>query len=482
MTAVVDVVAQPLHTLVTALRARGRARPVESRFRGAFEEAPIGMAIVSIDGRISDANGALRRICGRGPDELTRLSLRELVVAEDAGQLEAAIEALRADVAARLSLDLRIRRVDGVAIDVIAHGAVLSDPDGSPVEMLWHVDDLSERKLYEQRLQFMADHDPLTGLPNRRRFEDELNHHVAHVARYGPDGALIVLDIDHFKQINDTMGNNAGDELIVAVADVLRSRLRESDVLARLGGDEFAVLLPRADAAQAERVAAALVEAVRASSARVDGRVKHLSISVGVSLFDAEPDRLTGDGLLAAADLAMYDAKEAGRDRYAVYSRSTVAVSRTEERLVWANRIEAALERERLTLVAQPIVDLRSGRISQYELLVRMLDESDQLIEPSRFLSSAERYGLISRIDRWVIRRAVGLLRHHPDLLFSVNISGRSLGDDALLEEIDRCLAGGGVDPGNLIFEVTETAAVANLAQAQRFARHLRELGCRLDD
>ena len=311
---------------VTDFRQAERAmRAAQERFRRAFEDAPIGIALVSPDERITEVNHALCSISGRRADEFEHLSLRELVNDDDRDQLDIALGALERASASRSPWILRMRRPDGSSVDVVAHSTVLSEPGNPRVEILWHFHDMTERKLYEQQLQFMADHDPLTGLPNRRKFEEELDQHVAHVARYGPEGALIVLDIDNFKQINDTMGHNAGDELIVSIAEVLSARLRESDTLARLGGDEFAVLLPRADAAQAESVALALVEAVRTSSARVDGSSKHLSISVGVSLFDGDPERLTADGLLVEADLAMYDAKEAGRDAYAFYSRKDLA-------------------------------------------------------------------------------------------------------------------------------------------------------------
>jgi diguanylate cyclase (GGDEF)-like protein len=295
---------------------------------------------------------------------------------------------------------------------------------------------------------------------------------------------LLVLDVDDFKQLNDTLGHNAGDELIISIAGVLRDRLRDSDVLARLGGDEFAVLLPKADKAEPARVAGALIRGVRTNAALLDGERKRVTISVGVGMFDDDAESRSAETTLVEADLAMYDAKEAGRNRYAFYATAEHRVSRTAARLAWANRIERALEDDRFVLVAQQIEDMRSGTISQYELLIRMLDDHDDHVPPATFLYIAERYGLIGHLDEWVVMRAIELIEQRPDLHLEMNISGRSLGDHDLLTAIDKRLRSARIDPAHLILEVTETAAVANITQAQLFAQHLRDHGCRfaLDD
>jgi diguanylate cyclase (GGDEF)-like protein/PAS domain S-box-containing protein len=482
------VVSASVRDITARKRAESALRLAEERFRRAFGEAPIGMALISPDGRIEQANTALGVICERTRGELEGLALRELVHPADREQTQTMLRALVSGDLERFATELRFMPAGGAAVEVAVHSALLEDEAGRPAGVLCQFQDVTERKRFEQQLQFMADHDPLTGLMNRRKFEQELDKHVAHVKRYGAEGALIVLDIDHFKQVNDTLGHNAGDELIVSVAAVLRERLRESDILARLGGDEFAVLLPKADEAGAAQVARALVLAVRMSSALLNGERKKVTISVGVSMFErdnhAGGEQLCGETVLIEADLAMYDAKEAGRDGYAFYAASPHRVSRTEARLTWANRIEHALEHDRFVLLAQPILDLRAGRVTQHELLVRMLDERDELIPPASFLYIAERFGLVARLDEWVASRAIELLDRHPDTQLSVNISGRSLGDQPLLETIQQRLRSIRIDPARLIFEVTETAAVANITQAQTFAQHLRDLGCRfaLDD
>jgi EAL domain-containing protein (putative c-di-GMP-specific phosphodiesterase class I) len=199
-------------------------------------------------------------------------------------------------------------------------------------------------------------------------------------------------------------------------------------------------------------------------------------------MFEASNEGLSGERALIEGDLAMYDAKEAGRDRYAFFA--STEHSRTHARLTWISRIEQALQNDGFVLVAQPILDLRSGRVTQYELLLRMLDQDGALIPPAAFLKVAERFELIGRIDQWVVVHAIELIDRQPRLQLHVNISGKSLGDQRLLQTIDGLLNTSSFDPSHLTFEVTETAAIANITHAQTFAQRLRDHGCQfaLDD
>lgn len=471
-------------TDVTDLKATEQAlRDAEERFRHAFEDAPAGMALVGLDGRFLQVNRALCELTGHAEDLLLRTTWHRIVHPDDAPEDEAAVDALLAGRLRTHHREERLLHAAGEAVWVSAHLTVVRAADGTPRHLLAQVLDVTDRRRFEKRLQHMADHDPLTGLLNRRRFEEELDRQVALVQRYGPRGALLVLDLDHFKLVNDTLGHGAGDELIVSVADVLRRRLRATDHIARLGGDEFAVLLPEATVADAERVAEELVEAIRRHAAVLNGdRPRRVTASLGIALF--ETGLQAGEEVLVNADLAMYDAKEAGRDRVVLLAADRYAEPRMKSRVAWVERIRAALEDDRFVLEAQPIRDLRTGSAAQYELLLRMLDEDGDTIPPGAFLYVAERYDLIQRIDRWVATRAIELLAEHPDVTFEVNVSGKSLDDPELLEAIETGLAESGADPRRLIFEVTETAAVANIHQAREFAERLARLGCRfaLDD
>jgi diguanylate cyclase (GGDEF)-like protein len=334
----------------------------------------------------------------------------------------------------------------------------------------------------------MADHDPLTGLLNRRSFERELDGHVARIKRSVITGAVLMIDLDNFKYFNDTEGHQAGDRLIVRIAHGLRDRLRESDVIARLGGDEFAVLLPQEGRDGAERVARDLVELVRGQAPTSKfGERRRITASVGIACFDSR-ESATVDETMISADLAMYEAKDAGRDGVAHYRTEQHDRPRIESHMKLATEITDAISHDRFELVAQPIVPLSGNGPTQYELLLRMRLADGDLVPPGAFLYVAERLGLIREIDRWVADRAITMLSEQRaggrDLRFGVNLSGHTIGDPELLQLIERRLTETGVPPDRLMFEITETAAVSNIAHAATFADHLSELGCKfaLDD
>jgi diguanylate cyclase (GGDEF)-like protein/PAS domain S-box-containing protein len=459
-------------------------RDSEERFRSAFEDAPIGMALVALDGRFMRVNPALSELTGHAAERLVTTTLQRISHPEDSSALEADLRRLIGGETDLLVGETRYLQPGGQVVSAALNVALVRDRLGRPQHLVVQAQDITDRKRYEDQLQFMADHDPLTGLLNRRGFERDLERHISRLKRYGPEGALLALDLDHFKYVNDTLGHNAGDELIASVTTILRHRLRRSDTLARLGGDEFAVLLPRADREQARAVAQSLVDGLRAADIRVGpGLPAHTTTSIGVTLFD-EPE-LTGEEMLIRADLAMYDAKETGRDRYAFYAADGEgAQPRMRARLTWVDRIRAALRDDRLILHTQPIVSLAGDRPPMQELLLRMVGEGGDVILPTTFLYVAERFDLIQEIDRWVTQRAIRLLADTAGdseaMPVSINLSGKSLADGELLETLERDLRETGVEPGRLVFEITETSAIANIQLARAFSERLRALGCRL--
>jgi diguanylate cyclase (GGDEF)-like protein/PAS domain S-box-containing protein len=467
--------------------AQSALRRSEERFRRAFDEAPIGMALITPDGRLRKVNHALCEILGREPGELVDEYLATLIVSEERGDHQETMRRLLDGETDNHRGELRLIHASGHAVATALHAALVRDSNGDPEHLLLQIQDNTDRKHFEDQLHFMADHDPLTGLLNRRGFERELTSHVGRVQRYGAHGALLAMDLDHFKVINDSRGHHAGDELIIRVAGLLRERLRESDVLARLGGDEFAVLLPYATSEQATALAAVLLDQVRAAEIDLSGaRPTQITTSIGVTMF--EDDGATGEEMLIRADVAMYEAKAGGRDRASIYDTDGGAIPHARASLSWVEQIRAAINEDRLCLHAQPIVALDAVQPSMYEMLLRMIGENGELIPPDAFLGVAERFDLIAGIDRWVVRRAILLLeRAHADgraCTLSINVSAKSLGDTGLLTHIEELLHDHAVAPENLMFEVTETAVIANMQSARHFARRLRELGCRvaLDD
>ena len=471
---------------VTELRAADRARyAAEQRFEVAFDRAPNGMFLADRAGRFLRVNAALGELSGFTREELLAQGPLEVVHPDDVASVGAALEAMRdGDV----RLDHRLAHRDGRAVWVSVSATLVRDEDGEPLYVLGQMQDVTERREYEERLRHLADHDPLTGLLNRRGFERALEAHVARTRRYGPAGALLVVDLDGFKDVNDTLGHHAGDQLIVACAAALRERLRETDVLARLGGDEFAVLLPVETAPEAAVVAQALVDVVRERATGFGGRrAGDVTASIGVAVVDAAT--AGGGELMVGADLAMYEAKEAGRDQFAVYrAGDDTRRPRVRAQLAWLQRIDRALAEGRLLLHAQPIVDLRTRATVRHELLLRMVGDDGEPILPRTFLPAAERFGTIVAIDRWVMGQAIAAMGRAVAaggrLPLSVNVSARSAADPELLALIEGGLAAAGVAPADLVIELAETAAVADIPRARDFATALRALGCgfALDD
>jgi diguanylate cyclase (GGDEF)-like protein/PAS domain S-box-containing protein len=471
---------------VTEARSREAGlRIAQQRFEQLFYEAPNGAMTLSLDGHILQINPAQCAMLGRA--EKTLVGLRADALGGSSTLLDGFLRALNESPTGRFAAETRMLHADGHLVDVTFDSSLLCGADGVPEAVLINSVDISERRRYEAQLLHLADHDPLTGLANRRRFDSELAAHLDRCQRYGPRGALMMLDLDNFKQVNDTLGHGAGDQLIIGTADLLRGRLRASDLVARLGGDEFAILLPEADRDAANRVAADIVAIIREHASVLDGsRPRRVTTSIGVVMID-RPD-LSPSELMSTVDLTMYDAKEAGRDRYAILDTTTYAGPRSGAHLAWADRINDALAEDRFELHAQPILDLTTNTITGAELLLRMIGEKGETILPGRFLYIAERLGLMTRIDTWVADQAIELLEtihaYDPKFHLEVNLSGHSVGNPNLAAYICSRVQTSDINPRYLTFEITETAAVANIETARAFAETIANLGCRfaLDD
>jgi diguanylate cyclase (GGDEF)-like protein len=357
--------------------------------------------------------------------------------------------------------------------------AVLEKLDGDDRKVMVTALERAERT--EAELRYLADHDSLTGLLDRRRFRAELDQYVSFSARYGGQGAVMIVDIDGLKAVNDTLGHQAGDNLIRQVAETMRERVRTTDIVARLSGDEFAVLMPQADTAGAlalgEDLRAQVAEGSRAAAEPVS-----TTISVGITMFGG--GRGGSEAVLAAADQAMYRAKEEGRNQIALFRDPSEPKQVSKRPQTTAARIRHALTDDRLSLHTQPIRSLASGGIERYELLLRMTNEEGELLPAASFIEAAERSGMVQELDRWVVGRALELLaereRQGAPLSLHVNISGASVTDISVLEFIERRLDEGGVDPSSCTFEITETANVYDYDAAGGFADRLTEFGCQV--
>ncbi|HEU4906558.1 MAG TPA: EAL domain-containing protein [Solirubrobacterales bacterium] len=358
--------------------------------------------------------------------------------------------------------------------------AVLSKLEDNDRAVVVAALDRAERT--ETELRYLADHDSLTGLLDRRRFRAELDQNVSFSARYGGQGAVMIVDIDGLKAVNDTLGHHAGDNLIRQVADVMRERVRGTDIVARLSGDEFAVLMQQTDTEGALQLGEDLRAQV-AESARPTPQMEGITISVGITMFGG--GKGGAEAVLAAADQAMYRAKEGGRNQIALFRDPSEPQRGLKRRQTTASRIRDALTDDRLSLHTQPIHSLAAdGAIERYELLLRMTSEAGELLPAADFIEAAERSGMVQELDRWVVGRALELLaereREGKPLSLHVNLSGASLTDVSVLEFIERRLDEGGADPSRCTFEITETANVYDYEAASGFADRLTDFGCQV--
>jgi len=339
---------------------------------------------------------------------------------------------------------------------------------------------LEQAEKTEAELRHLADHDSLTGLLNRRAFRAKLDRYVSFSARYGGQGAVMIIDIDGLKKVNDRLGHQPGDNLIRRVAEIMGERVRATDLVARLSGDEFAVLMPQTDTAGAlqlgEDLRAEVAEGFPAGS-----ELGEATISVGITMFGGERDG-GSEAVLVAADQAMYRAKEEGRNRIALFHVSDQGQSVPRRSQTTSARIRDALTQDRLRLATQPIRSLASGGIERYELLLRMTGDNGELLPAASFIEVAERSGMVQELDRWVVARALELLaereRAGEPVSLHVNLSGASLTDISVLEFIERRLDEGDADPGRCTFEITKTARVDDYETAAGFADRLTEFGC----
>ena len=438
--------------------------------------------------RIVYCNPAFERMTGYARDEVIGRNPRFLqggdTEQDELGKLRAAIGA-----GGDYRGVLKNYRKDGTLFWNQLRMSPVFDDSGSLTHYVGIQTDITESYNLTQQLSYQATHDSLTGLVNRAEFERYLQRALRRSHTDGSEHALCYLDLDQFKIINDSSGHIAGDELLRQLAEVLKARVRKSDLLARLGGDEFAVLIEHCTLQDAERVAELLRKAVSEYRFQWDG--KSFAVGVSIGLVPITTLTVSMTEILKAADAACYAAKDSGRNRIHIYREGDAALSRRYGEMRWVSRINEALEKERFMLRFQPIMPVASESTSywHYEVLLSMQDRDGALVSPGAFLPAAERYGLSTKIDRWVVANAFAWLVAHAEeleqtALCSINLSGPSIGDRDFLAFVVEQFERSRVAPEKICFEITETAAITNLAGAKQLISTLKELGCTfaLDD
>lgn len=443
-----------------------------------------------------DCEGQLLTLNSKGKTYLSKLKSQPEAVtfrqfigeANNEPSLHEAIERLNNEQISTYQHDSRIVTDDDIPHSISWIHSRLSGKRKSGVPVILSVGlDITDRKEAENRLSWLANHDPLTGLFNRRYFQTAFEDLLSMGRRYQHSVALLFFDLDQFKDVNDTSGHQAGDAMLRVVAEKLGQVTRTTDLLARLGGDEFAVVIPEADHKGAIQLADKILESLKLISIPTKGRSHRISASIGIVMFPEHGS--TVQDLMSNADLSMYQAKESGRDRWHLFALDDQMREQMTERLAWKDKIELALNTASFLLHYQPILEIKTKCISHYEVLVRMREKDGSIAMPGDFIPVAERTGLIHSIDRFVLREAIGQLAQitrttGKEINFSINLSGRVVDDPELLPMLQQLLNLSGVNPHNLIFELTETATLANMALAEQLMRELRNLGCRfaMDD
>lgn len=453
--------------------------------------ASIGDAVITTDvgGRIDFLNSVAEQLCGWTRDEATGHLLGEVfqIVNEDT---RTAIEnpvdiVLRTGTVVGLGNHTMLIRRDGSELNIEDSAAPIRNRHGEIIGVVLVFHDVTQTHEMAKQMNWAATHDALTGLHNRTQFERRLQT-LIEPTQAGKHHILLYIDLDQFKVVNDTCGHAAGDQMLCQIAALMQTRMRESDTLARLGGDEFGVLLENCPAEKGRQIADAILETIGAFRFGWDDKTFLVGASIG--LVEITGDDLSATRLLAEADTACYTAKDEGRNRIHVFNPTDTETIRRSGEMDWVARINHAFDEQRFQLYWQAIAPLhkRPDDDTRYgELLLRMEDDRGVIIPPASFLPAAERYNMMPRLDRWVVRQALHWLAGQPGkLIGSINLSGQSLSDEHLLDFILEQLRLTGVAPNRVCFEITETAAIANLTKAIRFISALRELGCRfsLDD
>jgi diguanylate cyclase (GGDEF)-like protein/PAS domain S-box-containing protein len=478
-------------------RKQSEAALFEQTERAQVTLASIADAVitVAVDGTVEFLNPVAERLTGWFNNEARRLAVAAVFRLQDEASGEALADpvarALREGCAVKSEGNVALRRRDDSPVAIDYSAAPIRDRAGTTVGVVLVFHDMSRERQYASRLAHLASHDALTGLPNRREFERRVSA-ILREARDRPGSyAVLYLDLDEFKLVNDTCGHAAGDELLRQVSALLRQRLREMDTLARLGGDEFGVLLAHCAPASALRVAETLRKTI--GDFHFVWKQRPFRVHVSIGLVSLGQGTRTLAQVLSAADAACYIAKDKGRNRVQVWSSESDELAVRHGEMEWASRLHGALERNRFCLYAQPLQAVRreSGHTRYTELLLRLTDDNGEIVPPMSFIPAAERYHLMPAVDRWVVATAFGIMAQYAEAglldslgICAINVSGASLSDDEFLDYVQQQFVHHRIPHAAVCFEITETTAVTSLNKAVEFMTALRGCGCRfaLDD
>jgi diguanylate cyclase (GGDEF)-like protein/PAS domain S-box-containing protein len=464
---------------VTAQRAAERAqRESAARFRAFFDHAGIAIQLLTLDGTIVEANAACRDMFGHHPEALLGASIHTLLAADDTARVQEACTELVTAAREVATLEARFQHLDSSVV----WGQVTLAPVelGGERLLMAMLQNATERKRMEEQLTRQAFEDDLTGLANRALFRDRLRHALERRARLRTDVAVLLLDLDGFKRVNDSLGHAAGDALLCSIAQRIANTVRAGETVARLGGDEFAIVIESVQDDEDPRALADRLLQVIAAPVPLAGREVVVNVSIGIAIADAADD---GESVLRNADTAMYSAKTSGKQCARVFDPGMHARA-----LVWLEveqDLRRAVVHQEFELHYQPLLRLGSGTLRGFEALLRWRHPRRGLMPPSEFLSVAEETGLVVPIGRWVLMEACHRAARWPaesDVLptISVNVAPRQLEHEHFIDDVRAALAASGLAPHRLVLEITESQIMKTPELAKTRLHALRDLGVRI--
>ena len=469
-------------------KVRNKLWNSEALFRSVMQTSGIGMALIALDGTMFSVNEALCGMLGYSVDELSELKVQDITHPEDRANTLENLEKLKTGEKSKIDLEKRYIAKNGNIVWVYLFVNVITNHNNVVQYYVAHIEDITQSKLMHDELRYNTTHDLLTGLLNRREFENLLNGAVQSFKSNGIPYILCYLDLDFFKIINDSAGHMAGDSLLQEVANVLQQHMRKTDILARLGGDEFGVLLLNSSLTKGKTICQNLIEVINAIRFHSNEKVYRIGVSIGMVLF-SDPDRSAGQ-LLSDADIACYAAKSEGRNQIFVFENGKTNSGEYSHNILMVNEIQEAIEHNRLVLYCQKVVSTKpeQSTTQSYEILIRIITEKNKIIDAENFVVIAEKFNLMVIIDRWILSHIFECYDKQLAALeggyFSINISANSLNDPGFLPYLLGIIKKSALPPERLCFEITETAAMSRISKTMEAVSAIQAIGCKiaLDD
>lgn len=458
---------------------------ITSRFRDMADNTSDLIWEIDRDSRYSYISKRIENLLGYTPEQITGHSAFDFIIPEDADRMRALFQSSKENLRSFYGFEYRAQHRNGNEVVLEANGIPILDRNENLVGYRGVTRDITRRKEDASRLIYLSEHDPLTGLIGRGKFLESLDDEIKYAARANIPLTLLFLDLDGFKMINDSHGHLAGDSLLRVAADILVKHSDETALVARLGGDEFGIMLRGTDSDEGKKLAKQILSSFQATRATVNDETIHISAGIGICSYPQDGD--DSQTLLARADVAMSHAKDLGHGSYYVVREADRDLDAIRRSVNWRTLIREALEEDRLLLEFQPIVSLIDNDSNRhFEALIRLRDRSGTIFPAAQFVVTAEQTGQISDIDKWVLHSVIELLSkpENSNYCISINLSGRSLGTPGFCDYCQKLTSESNISPDNLIFEITETTVIAEMARAENFVTTMKRLGYRfsLDD